>query len=413
MGLVVSATIILSRLGEIPYQNGAKSVAISECRQPSLISWCFLHQNTDFAIFSSGQCLVEGWCSQMFLKNYWYCAALPEEITKTPLRRIICNLPVVFYRDTDGRPVALEDRCSHRQAPLSTGKICDDSIQCLYHGFVFDRNGKCIYIPHQKKISQRAHIHSYPIEEKWGFIWIWIGESVDAKPEKIPFLPWTKSPNHSAVFLYYHVKANHQLVADNLLDISHADYLHSDTLGSKSGVMDGPQPDKVEFRTWREGDEIHSFRKLTNVEVASFPKKWGNFSKKVDRTNIQMWEAPNNVHVHLEFENEENKILLNHDHIITPETEKTSHYFMDFTRDFALKGDRYPTDDDIYEEQYSVINGDDIPMIEAQQDNIDLCEGVTDVPVKADKLISEVHRHLTKLYRQQGLKISPYIVGKG
>ena len=86
---------------------------------------------------------------------------------------------------------------------------------------------------------------------------------------------------------------------------------------------------------------------------------------------------------------------------------------MDFTRDFALKGDRYPTDDDIYEEQYSVINGDDIPMIEAQQDNIDLCEGVTDVPVKADRLISEVHRHLTKLYRQQGLKISSYIAGKG
>lgn len=348
----------------------------------------------------------------MFLKNYWYCAALPHEIKNKPFRRIICNLPIVFYRDTKGRPVALEDRCSHRQAPLSTGKVRDDNIQCSYHGFVFNSAGKCVYIPHQNKISRRAHIHSYPIEEKWGFIWIWSGDPDAADTENIPALPWTRSPKHRPVFLYYHVKANHQLVADNLLDISHADYLHSDTLGSKSGVMDGPQPDKVEFRTWREGDEIHSFRKLTNVEVASFPKKWGSFSRNVNRTNIQMWEAPNTVHVHLEFENDENKILLNHDHIMTPETETTTHYFMDFTRNFALDGDTYPTDEDVYNEQYSVINGDDIPMIEAQQANIDLCHGVTDVPVKADKLISDVHRHLAVLYRKQGINIPRNVLVK-
>ena len=348
----------------------------------------------------------------MFLKNYWYCAALQEEITNKPLRRIICNLPIVFYRDTNGNPVALEDRCSHRQAPLSSGTIRDDNIQCSYHGFVFNGDGKCVYIPHQKNIPQRAHIISYPIKEKWGFVWIWNGDPKLADQNKIPSLPWTKNPKRSPVFLYYYVKANHQLVADNLLDISHADYLHSDTLGSKSGIMDGPKPDKVEFRTWREGDEIHSFRKLTNVEVASYPKKWGKFINNVNRTNIQMWEAPNTVHVHLEFENKENKILINHDHIMTPETETTTHYFMDFTRDFGLDGTKYPTDEDIYKEQYSVITGDDLPMIEAQQSNIDLCREVIDVPVKADKLISDVHRHLAKLYKLQDIGVPSYIAGK-
>ena len=206
------------------------------------------------------------------------------------------------------------------------------------------------------------------------------------------------------------MKANHQLVADNLLDISHADYLHSDTLGSKSGIMGGPQPEKVEFRTWQEGDEVHSFRKLTNVEVASYPKKWGNFTSNVNRTNIQMWEAPNTVHVHLEFENDENKILINHDHIMTPETDTTTHYFMDFTRNFGLDGNQYPTDDEIYQEQHSVISGDDLPMVEAQQENINLCRGVADVPVKADKLISAVHRHLADMYLAQDISVPSYVL---
>ena len=83
----------------------------------------------------------------MFLENYWYCAALPHEVDARPLRRVICNEPVVFYRDTKGKLVALEDRCSHRQAPLSTGEIRGDNIQCNYHGFVFDRDGKCVHIP--------------------------------------------------------------------------------------------------------------------------------------------------------------------------------------------------------------------------------------------------------------------------
>ena len=346
----------------------------------------------------------------MFLENYWYCAALPHEVGVRPLRRVICNEPVVFYRDTKGKPVALEDRCSHRQAPLSTGEIRGDNIQCNYHGFVFDRVGACVHIPHQDTIPSRSHIRAYPVTEKWGFIWIWRGEAAKADAAKIPHLPWTTDAERSPVYVYFYVKANHQLVADNLLDISHADYLHSDTLGSKSGIMGGPQPEKVEFRTWQEGDEVHSFRKLTNVEVASYPKKWGNFTRNVNRTNIQMWEAPNTVHVHLEFENVENKILINHDHIMTPETDITTHYFMDFTRNFGLDGNQYPTDDDIYDEQHSVISGDDLPMVEAQQENINLCKGVVDVPVKADKLISAVHRHLADMYLAQDISVPSYVL---
>ena len=344
-----------------------------------------------------------------FLENHWYCAALPNEVTGKPMRRVICNEPIVFYRGTRGEAVAIEDRCSHRQAPLSTGVVRDNNIECSYHGFVFDKNGRCVYIPHQDTIPSRAHIRAYPVAEKWGFIWIWRGVAEKADTGDIPQLPWTEDPGHRPVFLYFFVKANHQLVADNLLDISHADYLHSNTLGSKSGVMDGPQPDKVEFRIWQEGDKVHSYRKLTNVGGGAYPQRWGSFTQNVDRTNIQMWEAPNTVHVHLEFENDENKITLNHDHIMTPETETTTHYFMDFTRDFSFGGS-YPTDEDMYKEQNAVIGTEDLPMIEAQQANIDLFNGVIDVPVKADKLVSAVHRHLVDMYTARGMAVPAYVL---
>ena len=64
------------------------------------------------------------------LEDVWYVAALAEELTATPIARTICGFPMVLYRGESGRPVALEDRCPHRQAPLSMGNVRGDQIQC-------------------------------------------------------------------------------------------------------------------------------------------------------------------------------------------------------------------------------------------------------------------------------------------
>ena len=340
----------------------------------------------------------------MFIENLWYCAALTSELQPGPLRRVICNEPVVLYRDSSANVVALEDRCSHRHAPLSKGSIHGDHIQCDYHGLVFDRTGACVHIPHQNKIPPRAHIRSYPVAEKWGFVWIWRGAAENADSSLLPDLHWTPDPTRSPVYVYFHAKANFQLVADNLLDISHADYLHAKSFGSKSGSMGGPKPGNYEFETWVEGEKVHSVRKLKNVEVGDLAKKWGGFTKNLDRTNTQMWEAPNTVHVRLELANEENQIAVNHDHIMTPETESTTHYFMDFTRDFAIDGG-YPTDEDVYNEQFTIVTTEDLPMVEAQQKNIELYGNTVDMPVEADRLINGVHRLLARMYKERGITV--------
>jgi phenylpropionate dioxygenase-like ring-hydroxylating dioxygenase large terminal subunit len=87
------------------------------------------------------------------LRNSWYVAAWDREVTRAPLARVFLDQPVVLYRKEDGTPVALEDRCCHRQLPLSMGKVEGDELRCGYHGLKFDSAGRCVEIPGQASSS--------------------------------------------------------------------------------------------------------------------------------------------------------------------------------------------------------------------------------------------------------------------
>src|SRR5687767_9125881 len=86
--------------------------------------------------------------SSGLLKDYWYVAAQSHQVTaKKPIQRTVLEERIVLYRGTDGKPVALSDRCLHRNAPLSAGVVVDGCIGCPYHGWTYDRTGKCINVP--------------------------------------------------------------------------------------------------------------------------------------------------------------------------------------------------------------------------------------------------------------------------
>ncbi len=82
----------------------------------------------------------------MFLRNYWYVAAWDHEVGREPLGRTFLGDPVVMFRKLDGTPVAFEDRCCHRRAPLSLGRVVEDTLQCGYHGLVYDATGQVIAV---------------------------------------------------------------------------------------------------------------------------------------------------------------------------------------------------------------------------------------------------------------------------
>lgn len=76
-----------------------------------------------------------------YLRNYWYVTATSAEVTRQPMRRWLCNEPVVLFRRQDGTPAALNDRCPHRKPPLSAGVMVGDDIQCNCHGARFSGDG--------------------------------------------------------------------------------------------------------------------------------------------------------------------------------------------------------------------------------------------------------------------------------
>ena len=122
-----------------------------------------------------------------FLRNAWYAAIWAHDLPDaTPIAKIFLNEPVVLFRTEGGEPVALEDKCCHRAAPLSVGECIGDTIQCGYHGLRFNATGACVEIPGQSKIPQNATVRSYPVIDRWNMVWIWMG--VPEKATKQQFL---------------------------------------------------------------------------------------------------------------------------------------------------------------------------------------------------------------------------------
>ena len=169
----------------------------------------------------------------MFLKNYWYVAAWDHEVGREPTARMILGEPIVMYRTEDGRAVAFEDRCCHRRAPLSFGRVTGDNLQCGYHGMVYGPDGKVIAIPGQTQIPPGSAVRTYPLVERWQFLWIWMGDPAEADESEIPELHWHDDPDWTYVGGYLQVDAHYQLLVDNLLDLTHETFLHASTIGNE------------------------------------------------------------------------------------------------------------------------------------------------------------------------------------
>ena len=120
------------------------------------------------------------------LRDYWYVACRsPELTTKKPLARTILGLNLVLFRDGQGKPAALRDRCLHRNARLSAGDTFDGKLGCPYHGWVYDSSGACVEIPSlgpaqagldehglQRRPSDVGKVRSFPVQEQDGLVWI-------------------------------------------------------------------------------------------------------------------------------------------------------------------------------------------------------------------------------------------------
>ncbi|MGH7837030.1 MAG: Rieske 2Fe-2S domain-containing protein, partial [Candidatus Binataceae bacterium] len=177
----------------------------------------------------------------MFVKNLWYCAGWDYELSQgrdAILARRLANEPIVLYRKPDGGVVAMEDRCAHRQAALHLGRKEGDSLRCMYHGMKYGPDGMCVEIPGQRAIPERARVRTFPVVEKDNWIWVWMGDPARADPKMICFAVGPSDPNWTLRTSKITLKANHRLEIANLVDLSHANWIHSKTLGGTRAWVD-------------------------------------------------------------------------------------------------------------------------------------------------------------------------------
>lgn len=298
-----------------------------------------------------------------FLRNTWYVAALASEISAEPLARQICGEPILIVRKQDGTCVAAGNRCPHRFAPLNMGKfVADGVVECAYHGLQFDcASGKCVHNPHgDGKIPQAAKIPTYAVVERHALLWLWMGDPDSADPAAIPDFDFMVSPSFRTLSGIIYVRSNYELIADNLMDLSHVEYLHAGGLGSEAIKMG-----KTEVT--QDGSAVHSNRWCPNgMAPPVWDAMFDNYGKPVDHWLNMRWNAPGALRLDVGVapvdEPRENGVWAYFNHFVTPETANTTHYFWSVSRPFKL--DDQDVDRGIEEAVHTAFVGEDVPIIE-------------------------------------------------
>ena len=301
------------------------------------------------------------------LRNTWYVAALAKELdAQAFLSRKLLDVSMLMYRKADGTPVAMQDRCPHRFAPLSLGKRVGDEVQCLYHGLRFDSSGACTHSPHgDGQVPARACVRSFALVERYGFLWIWMGDAHRADATLIPHYPLLDNPLPTAVgHGYMHMPANYELIVDNVMDLSHVDHVHGPLLNT-AGRLSPQKPPVTEDGNsvlvrweWQQHPPMGLFAPL-------LPDPAGEAEQFVQ---VQ-WTAPSNMFLTVgavQGSRDYERGLISWDfHLVTPESETSTHYFFGSLRNFMV--DNASFNDAKLENMIYTFKTEDEPLIAAQQ----------------------------------------------
>src|SRR5580700_11304194 len=343
----------------------------------------------------------------MFLRNYWYVAATDAEVGRKPLGRTILGEPVVLFRSDAGAPVAFEDRCAHRHLPLSMGKLIGDRLQCHYHGLQYDRTGRCVRIPGQDQIPPDAKVKAYPVVERYRWLWIWMGDPAQADETLIPDFHWFDDPAWGAKGSYLHVKANWQLIVDNLLDLTHLAFVHESTIGNAALV------DNAAVKVTRAPNNVVVTRWIIDAPAPPTFVKAGGFTGPVDRWQIIDFVPPAFLRLDVGCTptgtgapqgRRVGGITMRNLNAITPETETTSHYFWGQAHDWDV-GNTALTD--MLVEQITTAFLEDVAVFEAQQRNMTILPNAAQIDINADTGVIQARRILDRIHQEELAAAAP------
>jgi phenylpropionate dioxygenase-like ring-hydroxylating dioxygenase large terminal subunit len=221
----------------------------------------------------------------MFLRDHWYVAAWSDEVGRDPIARTLLGEDIVLFRKLDGSVVALEDRCAHRRLPLSAGRVIGDTLQCGYHGLVYDERGHCISIPGQDA-RPGCGVRHYPVVERDQFVSVWMGDAERADPSHAISFPKLSDPGWGVTKVRLTLRGNYLLVVDNLLDLSHVAYVHNTTIGNAAVA------EQAEVKFSRSGNTVRVTRDMRAVPAARTYAEFGPHQGIFDRWQLSEFYPP-------------------------------------------------------------------------------------------------------------------------
>jgi phenylpropionate dioxygenase-like ring-hydroxylating dioxygenase large terminal subunit len=327
-----------------------------------------------------------------YIRNAWYMAAWEEEILGNDvLPRTLLDQPWMLYRRGDGGYAMMLDRCPHRLARLSKGQRIDDTIACPYHGLEFGSDGACTRNPFSDVIPPHARVQTCATAARHGAVWFWPGDPDRADPALIPDF---SALDRDQVCLREKTRfaANYEVITDNLLDLSHAEFIHVDSFRTQGKLFSG------EHRVVESQDgAIWSNWTMRDTQPPEFVTTLPP-GTRTDEWMDMRWHAPASMLLHIGVtptggprDTSPVPEMVN-PHIITPETATSSHYF--YTR---MPGDHSAA------LARMVFEGEDKPMLEDIQQTM----GETDfwdwqpVILSVDAGGVRARRRLMKLRREE------------
>jgi len=334
--------------------------------------------------------------STAFLKNTWYVVGWSSEFAGIgPFARTVASERLVLFRTRNGKITAFEDRCPHRLAPLSLGRVEDDDLRCMYHGLKFAANGTCIEVPGQDRVAKSLCTRTYSVAEKYQFVWIWMGDPRFAEVNLIPDVSVLDQPDRRPYRGHLDYQANYALINDNLLDLSHLEFLHQRTLGRAPETVRRSRgvprvPGGGQAKSLGNGVRVEGWLGANSVFVPERARQ-GDLWSRVDFVVPGIYIASGGVFPAGTAENlagnlpQNTNSMIYNDAIVqavTPITLRKSRYF------YCLA----PLSSDVNVEEsdaiWSVILeafSEDLRMIEAQQVSIDSCANKSMGGIAADR----------------------------
>ncbi len=302
-----------------------------------------------------------------FLRNCWYMAAWTEELGETGLVRELLGQKLFLYRLESGAPAAILDRCPHRFAPLSRGARDGDLVVCGYHGLKFGPDGTCRHNPFSERIPAGTTIPAFAAVERHDIVWLWGGDRAAADPTLIPdfgFIPDT--PHQRSIRGYTLMKANYEYGSDNLMDLSHIEWVHKGTFAGDGVIFAG------EHSVRQVGETLHSDWWMPNIQPPMVAQGLVGEGETVDHWLRMRWNAPASMRLDVgacpHGAPESTGFDIPQAHILTPANEHETHYFWTASRNHDLESaevDAYMLG--LFREAFDV---EDKPMIEAAYANV-------------------------------------------